>query len=150
MHDGRQFEYAIDMEMPTDDRIARAVAAMHAQLARPWCLDELATIAQLSVSRFAHLFRRSLAVAPGRYLQNLRIERARQLLENSRAPVAEVRRAVGYADASHFARDFRRRLGMSPREYRRDHRRTASVPSVAPGDNGDSPTPVNRCPMEDL
>jgi transcriptional regulator GlxA family with amidase domain len=142
--------------LPTDDRIARAVAAMHAQLARPWRVDELAAIAQLSVSRFAHLFRRSLAVPPGRYLQNLRIDRARQLLEEAAAAVADVQRSVGYADPSHFARDFRRHVGVSPREYRRDHRRrVASRPCVASAEvrsenDGGSPAPLTRGPLEDL
>ena len=135
------------METPNDDRVGRAIAAIHAQLARSWRINDLAALALLSPSRFAHLFRRAVGVPPGRYLQQLRMDRARQLLENTPAPVAEVMRTVGYIDPSHFARDFRRRFGAGPREWRRDHRlRSRCLPRAL---DVDSPRPASRRPLED-
>ncbi len=53
------------------------------------------------------------------YLQNLRIERGKQLLESSDLPVEEISEQVGYADTSFFRRLFKRLVGLTPLAYRR-------------------------------
>ena len=53
------------------------------------------------------------------YLQNLRIEQAKQLLESGDLPIEEVSEAVGYMDVSFFRRLFKRLAGLSPAQYRR-------------------------------
>jgi AraC family transcriptional regulator of arabinose operon len=110
------------MERATDPRIVRVLEVMHQQFACPWRVSQLAALADLSPSRFAHLFETHVGVAPLRYLRHLRLDRARMLLERTSTSVAEVMRSVGYGDASHFSKDFRRRFGTGPREHRRDCR----------------------------
>ena len=56
------------------------------------------------------------------YVQNLRIEDAKRLLESSAQAAEEISAEVGYDDASFFRRLFRRRTGLSPRQYRRSFR----------------------------
>ena len=53
------------------------------------------------------------------YLQNLRIEEAKRLLEGGRTAVDEICVAVGYEDPSFFRRLFKRRTGLAPAQYRR-------------------------------
>jgi transcriptional regulator GlxA family with amidase domain len=53
------------------------------------------------------------------YLQNLRIEEAKRLLENSRKPVDEISAEAGYADASFLRRLFKKKTGLTPSQYRR-------------------------------
>ena len=53
------------------------------------------------------------------YLQNLRIEAAKRLLETRRMPVDEISAESGYEDPSFFRRLFRRRTGLTPGQYRR-------------------------------
>ena len=53
------------------------------------------------------------------YLQNVRIEEAKRLLETGNRPVDEISVAVSYEDASFFRRLFKRRTGMTPGQYRR-------------------------------
>ena len=133
------------MEMDNDARIARAREAMHQRLTERWRIDSLAALAGLSPSRFAHLFRGLVGVSPLRYLQRLRLDRARYLLESTSCPIAEVMRSVGYTDASHFSKDFRRRFGAGPREYRRDHRvdqAAANDPGRHSGPGGALPGPA--------
>ncbi len=67
----------------------------------------------------SHLFRRELGETVGGYLARCRIERARELLAHSNAPIAAVAAGVGFTDPRYFSRFFRRATGMSPREYRR-------------------------------
>ena len=132
------------MEIDTDTRIARVRETMHQRLAERWRIDSLAALAGLSPSRFAHLFRGLVGLSPLRYLQRLRLDRARQLLESTSDPIAEVMRSVGYADASHFSKDFRRHFGAGPREYRRDHRvdQGCRAPATHPGAGAGLPDPA--------
>lgn len=91
---------------------------MQGRVADPWTIRTLAALVGLSPSRFAHLFRRATGASPVRFLHSLRMTRARQLLEETRLPVRDVMRLVGWKDPSHFSRDFRRRFGVGPRRYR--------------------------------
>jgi transcriptional regulator GlxA family with amidase domain len=68
---------------------------------------------------FARRFRAATGYSPLEYVQALRIEEAKQILETSAAAVEEVGREVGYDDVASFRRLFRRLAGMSPSEYRR-------------------------------
>jgi AraC family transcriptional regulator of arabinose operon len=112
---GRQFEAPPGM----DGRIAWAIAEMTQRFDRPVTVSQLAAAVNLSPSRFCHLFRDETGLSPGRYLRLVRLERARQLLENTFLSVKEVMAAVGVNDPSHFARDFRNTHGLPPREWRR-------------------------------
>jgi AraC-like DNA-binding protein len=101
-----------------DGRIERALADMHARLAKPLTVAELARAARLSESRFAHLFTREVGSSPGRYLHALRMIRARLLIERTSLSIKEVMAQVGCNDPSHFTRDFARFHGLSPRAWR--------------------------------
>ena len=103
-------------------RMSLVLAAIQGRLDEAWRVEDLAAVAQLSPSRFAHVFRRAVGMAPRQYLRQLRMERARELLQDTDCSVAAVMRSIGYRDPSRFSRDFRRRFGVGPREYRYDHR----------------------------
>jgi transcriptional regulator GlxA family with amidase domain len=108
-----------------DGRVARAIAVMEAQLHRRLRVGDLARGLGLSDSRFARLFRQETGSPPGAYLHALRMARARILVERTCLPVAVVMAQVGLSDPSHFARDFRRAHGLSPRALRQQLRMTA-------------------------
>lgn len=103
-----------------DERLERVLRAMRHDLARPWREAELAALARLSTSRFAHLFRDKLGVSPLRHLEQWRLEKARALLLGTADPVKEIAARVGYPDALHFSTRFRRQFGRSPRAYRQN------------------------------
>jgi transcriptional regulator GlxA family with amidase domain len=67
---------------------------------------------------FARRFKAATGYAPVDYLQALRIEEAKQMLETSDTSTEEVGAAVGYDDPAHFRRLFKRRTGTSPARYR--------------------------------
>ena len=102
-----------------DDRVRLAVDRITRDCAEPLTVEDLADAAHLSPSRLAHLFRRETGIAPMRYLERVRLERARDLLLMTRLPVAEVARQVGYDNPFYFSRLFRRFAGKPPRDYRR-------------------------------
>ena len=97
-----------------DSRIAHVIEHMETTIADPLSVPKLAALAELSASRFAHLFRDEVGKPPARYLRELRMERARVLLERTVLTVREVMSQVGFRDPSHFARDFRRYHGVAP------------------------------------
>lgn len=101
-----------------DPRITLAIDRMEAGLKDKLVLTTLAAEVGLSVSRFGYLFRKHTGVSPGTYLQALRMERARLLVERTSLTVREVMTEVGMTDPSHFARDFRKAHGFSPRTFR--------------------------------
>jgi AraC-like DNA-binding protein len=72
----------------------------------------------LSESHFGRLFRDETGVAPMKFLRDLRIARACELLRRTHLHVAEIAYDVGYSDPAYFSRLFHRQTGTSPRAYR--------------------------------
>lgn len=77
-------------------------------------LEALASTAGLSVHHFARAFRQTVGVPPHEYLLRQRVDRARQMLNQTDLPLSEIALSVGFSDHSHFARHFRRLTGTTP------------------------------------
>lgn len=102
-----------------DERIRQAVYALSEKLHEPFSLAGLARHCGLSVSRLAHLFRAQIGLPPQQYLEELRLQRAAELLRSTGLRVSEVAAETGYAGAFYFSARFRRKFGKSPSQYRR-------------------------------
>lgn len=83
---------------------------------------ELAAMVSLSPSHFAALFKRQFGYPVLQYQTQLRMTRARELLDTTSRAVADVAATVGYADSFYFARQFKRVHGVTPLAYRRRNR----------------------------
>jgi AraC-like DNA-binding protein len=103
-------------------RLHRGRDWLHAHAAEPASLAETARAACLSPHHFLRAFHRAFGVTPHRYLQRLRLERARALLARRDASVTEVCLAVGFASLGSFSALFRREVGVSPRAWRAGRR----------------------------
>lgn len=82
-------------------------------------LEDLANAVGLSRFHFCTAFRQATGLAPHRWLIELRMSRARELLADTRLPVVQVALAVGYQAPSAFAAAFRKFAGVTPTEFRR-------------------------------
>jgi AraC family transcriptional regulator len=82
-------------------------------------LERLAAQAGLSRFHFERLFKAATGVSPSRYHIDLRMNEARRLLRETKMSVVDVALEVGYTNPSHFAQLFRREIGLSPSDYRR-------------------------------
>jgi YesN/AraC family two-component response regulator len=80
-------------------------------------LAQLADITRLSPNYLCVAFRRVVGKTPIQYLNDLRVQHACRLLEASRLNVAEVAASVGISDANYFARLFKQKTGLQPRDY---------------------------------
>jgi AraC-like DNA-binding protein len=92
----------------------RVLEYMDAHFDEQLTLETLARVAGLSLHHFARAFRQSTGEPPHQYLLRRRIERATELLKQPELRLSEIALAVGFSDHSHFARHFRRLVGVTP------------------------------------
>ncbi|MER5984397.1 GlxA family transcriptional regulator [Streptomyces sp. NPDC001787] len=95
------------------------------------CVEALARRARLSPRHFARAFRAETGLTPGRYVDRVRLEHARRLLEDTSDGVVGVARASGYGTPEAMRRAFVKALGTAPSEYRRRFR--TAEPADRPG-----------------
>ncbi len=104
-----------------DPRIEHVARFIRENYQRRLTLTEMAGTVNLSRWRLGHLFKDVMGTSPERFLTQIRLERARQLLETEFLTVKEVMNRVGISDASFFARSFKAAYGMPPGKYRGAH-----------------------------
>jgi AraC family transcriptional regulator len=101
-------------------RLRKIFDFMETQGARPISLAALSEAAGgMSVFHFCRLFRQSTGMAPHRYVQHVRLSRARALLESGTRDLLEVALEAGFCDHSHLTRSFKRNFGITPSEFQR-------------------------------
>lgn len=93
---------------------------------------KLAARTGMSPRNFARLFRAETGLTPAAYVENVRIEAARRLLENGRAAPKQVAGACGFKDSDTLRRAFQRRIGLTPAEYQRRHAAQATETRMYP------------------
>ncbi|WP_209854627.1 helix-turn-helix domain-containing protein [Rhizobium herbae] len=107
----------------------RILSRSHEDLAKSILLENLegdisildvAQACDLSRGYFIRAFRQTTGMTPYQWLLNERINRARELLRASNAPLAEIAIACGFADQSHFTRVFSNIVGLTPGNWRRN------------------------------
>jgi AraC family transcriptional regulator len=98
--------------------LRRVIEFMHANLDKQIGLKDLADCAGLSLSHFSFQFRASTNQSAHQYMLQLRIERSKELLTDSRLSVLDVGLEVGFRNQQHFATVFRNSVGVPPSVYR--------------------------------
>jgi len=91
--------------------------ATHYEVSNP--VEKMADMSGLSARTFKRRFRSSTGYAPLDYVQTLRIEEAKQMLETTDETIDEIAVEIGYEDPNSFRRLFKRTTGISPNQYRR-------------------------------
>ncbi|WP_366552863.1 GlxA family transcriptional regulator [Aquibaculum sediminis] len=104
------------------ERLADVLETMEDNMEEPLSLDDLASQAGLSKRQLSRLFRNHVGAPPLRHYLNLRLDRAQQLLQQTRMPVFEVGLACGFSSAPYFSRAYHARFGHPPVQERRDDR----------------------------
>lgn len=98
--------------------IERARRWLNARLDRPWTMAELAAHCAVSQRTLLRRFQEALGLSPVQYAQQLRVERAKALLETTSLSLEEITGRCGYEDAATFSKVFKRWATLTPREYR--------------------------------
>jgi len=100
-------------------QMRRATELLEAHLDGDIALQQVAEACELSVSHFARAFKQTFRTPPYRWLIERRVERARDLMTNSRLPLADIAARCGFADQSALNRSFKRIHGVTPGIWRR-------------------------------
>jgi transcriptional regulator GlxA family with amidase domain len=120
-HSEGQLPYAV-LPRPadaTDGVISACQSWIAANYARHNPVELMIARSGLSPRTFARRFRAATSYAPIDYVQALRVEEAKQMLETDGAGLDEIGAAVGYEDPASFRRVFKRKAGLTPAAYRR-------------------------------
>lgn len=104
-----------------DPRLKAVLITMESHIEDVVPTEDLAASVGLSRRQLERLFTEEIKTSPGAVYTRIRMERARQLVLQSEAPLIEIALEVGFDSASHFARLFRKLYGQSPTELRRAH-----------------------------
>jgi len=102
-----------------DEEILRAQNWLEAHFQQPVLIDDVAQQFAFGIRNFKRRFKEATGYQPLLYLQTLRLERAKQLLESTRMTVGSITNAVGYEDSNSFRRLFQERVGLLPAAYRK-------------------------------
>ena len=105
---------------PVPSGVRQAVQRLETDFAEDLSLDELASLAKMSRSHFAVMFRQLTGYTPHQYLLLVRLNHARKLIgqRNSLLSLAEIAAATGFCDQAHLNRHFRRFFGTTPAAFR--------------------------------
>ncbi|MBV9788671.1 MAG: AraC family transcriptional regulator [Chloroflexi bacterium] len=95
-------------------RIAEAVERLRTSFDQPLRIEEIAKELGMSVSGFHHHFRSVTAMSPLQFQKHLRLQEARRLMLGEGLDAASAGYHVGYGDASHFTREYKRLFGAPP------------------------------------
>ena len=101
-----------------DFYIQEAINYMERNYQRELSVEELADVCKLNRSYFSKLFKDSMGCPPQEFLIRLRLAHAADLMKGTRKSIGDIAARCGYPNQLHFSRAFKKRYGISPREWR--------------------------------
>ncbi|QFR33880.1 GlxA family transcriptional regulator [Ancylobacter sp. TS-1] len=122
-----QFSSLLELE-PTSDRIQKVLTFARRNLAGRLGVEDLAGVANLSPRQFSRAFHAETGQSPAKAVENLRLEVARALMEDTGHSIDAVARETGFADRDRMRRAFLRAFGQPPQVIRRQARGRAFLP----------------------
>lgn len=115
--------HSTDFFAVDDDVVREALTYIQSNLSRAIVIDDIAEHVHVSRATLTTRFRKKLGRSIGSELQRLRLERVKRELTNSETPIYQIADAAGYGDVRSLNAVFRKVLGCTPREYRKQSAR---------------------------
>ena len=103
-------------------RLAAALEYIRRHYSQPIHVERLAELTHMSTRQLQRAFRETFQMTPTEYLREFRVGQAIELLLNTDAKLTSIAIDTGFADHSHFTREFRRKHKMTPGDYRKRYR----------------------------
>ncbi|WP_205908975.1 GlxA family transcriptional regulator [Metarhizobium album] len=104
---------------PSSDRIQKALIHAKSHLSNTLTVDELAEVAALSPRQFSRAFRSETGQTPAKAVEQMRLEAARLMLEETRHPMDRIAQETGFTDLRRMREAFMRQYGQPPQTIRR-------------------------------
>jgi transcriptional regulator GlxA family with amidase domain len=115
-------------------KLTEAVSLMEANFEEPLPTEEIARLVGVSRRQLERLFKQSLDALPSRYYLELRLNRARRLLQQTSQSILQIGLACGFSSGPHFSSAYRNHFGITPREQRSQRAGAGGAPIARPGD----------------
>jgi transcriptional regulator GlxA family with amidase domain len=126
-----QFSSELISQIASPDRLEDLVEWIHDHLDRPLTIEALAQRSKMSARNFQRVFTRQCGMPPAKFIERLRVERARVVIEDTGLSMNEVARKSGFDDEQRMRRSFRRVLGINPADHAARVRPAPSGTSVS-------------------
>jgi YesN/AraC family two-component response regulator len=107
-----------DLSDESSPVIRRSIDYMNKNLHLKLTLNQIANEAGYSATYFTTLFKKGTGYSPLSYFSHLKILKATEFLDYTKHKVKEISFFLGYSDPYYFTKDFTKRMGLSPRQYR--------------------------------
>jgi len=112
-------------------KLVTAVSTMEKAMDAPLSIADIADRAGITVRQLERLFEEHLDCSPSRYYANLRLDRARTLLNQTNLPTLDVAMSCGFPSYAHFSRSYKSLFGHPPVAERQSRRRPSDLPAAA-------------------
>jgi transcriptional regulator GlxA family with amidase domain len=112
-----------------DEDIAKAQVYIEKNFKTALSIEDLAARSNMSLRNFIRRFRQATTNTPLEYLQRVRIEAAKKILETKKEGIVQIASRCGYEDVDYFGKIFKRYVAMTPRAYREKYGRSTRAPN---------------------
>ena len=127
-----QFSRSLAAQTSTRKSLQELLVWMVENLDQDLSLEKLASRAAMSRRNFTRVFAAELGTAPAQYVEQIRVEGARHLLEETEQGVEGIASACGFSSAELMRRAFLRTIGIAPSQYREQFRSAGNSPIRSP------------------
>jgi AraC-like DNA-binding protein len=129
LQDGRWHtsEQLLDHDAKAQKAVRRVLSLIEENYAQELTLADMAAAAELSPNYFCRYFKKIAGCSPVEYLIDYRLNMAAYMLITTDDSISDISLACGFNDASHFIKFFRRKKGVTPRNYRQLHTKQTVV-----------------------
>lgn len=110
--------------------IARSIQYMNVHYSDALTVEQLADIAWIEPWKYPRLFKEATGKSPLQYLNDMRMDKAKQLLVSGEGKLSDIAQQIGFANEYYFSRRFKQTIGIAPGQYRRNHQEQPRI--VAP------------------
>lgn len=110
---------SLNSDIASNAKIIEVCAHMRENTDKNLKVCDLAKMCNLSVSRFAHLFKSVIGVSPQQYVLDIKIQKSKELLENTGLPILTISEMMGMQSQHYFCKFFKKHTSFSPTEYRK-------------------------------
>ena len=112
-----QFSAPLELEKKAGERFSKLHSWLLQNLDQPVAVEDLAEQVDMSPRNFSRVFSKMTGITPGKYVESIRLERARELLESGNPPINRVAQLSGFGREERMRRAFIRELGVTPGLY---------------------------------